>query len=309
MDRRLRSHRKPAGPIDEAFFRWKTARSTGKSRRLARKAALSVGRAPFLPEKRRENQVSGLTHQKNARSSRSVRFPSKTASDSSLQGCVICELGFLAEDRHQAGIGDTRVLGQKRRIEDAGCSDDDPIGRIAMEGIRQSGDLSSDRRSDRLPLYQRRSSCSLQPFPQWQIQLNPLQADQGRNLPKGDVGDPDRLRFAGSLEQRLLLWGQPQSIAEPPEEYVSVQKGLHRFGPPSASQSSAGSTGPTMSPRILTVPLSDCCGYFSCPKAGGTTRATGRPRLRMRTASPVRSTSSRIAKHFALNSEARISRM
>src|SRR6266567_959810 len=75
------------------------------------------------------------------------------------------------------------------------------------------------------------------------------------------------------------------------------------------SQSSGSLAGEIMSPRILTSPLIDPIQSLVAVGDGGTTSATGFPRRVTRTACLVFCTSSRIARHFALNSEMAISLM
>src|SRR5213594_3987132 len=90
----------------------------------------------------------------------------------------------------------------------------------------------------------------------------------------------------------------------PPDQHVGVQEEPHRLFRRLASQVEGGNTGRMMSPRISTVPASVSCGQRADDRGTGIKRATGRPRFRMVTDSPVRSTSSSTARHLALNSDA-----
>jgi len=55
---------------------------------------------------------------------------------------------------------------------------------------------------------------------------------------------------------------------------------------------------------MRTDPTSAACGELAPRGSGRINSATGRPRFKILTASPVSATLSRIARHFALNSDA-----
>src|SRR5437764_10395588 len=101
------------------------------------------------------------------------------------------------------------------------------------------------------------------------------------------------------------LAGQPLRAHERLDPDVSVQQELHRhriFFTPSKAP-----TGPTMSPTISPEsrmhPNQDWCVL----EVGGTTSATGFPRLVIRTGRRLLLTSSRTARQLALNLEIAIS--
>jgi hypothetical protein len=74
-----------------------------------------------------------------------------------------------------------------------------------------------------------------------------------------------------------------------------------------ASQSSAGRTGDTMSPRVRPLARRACCGNFARLAGSGRTMfTTSRPRFEIAIGSPVRATSSMIARQRALNRDAGI---
>lgn len=102
----------------------------------------------------------------------------------------------------------------------------------------------------------------------------------------------------------MLPAAEFRHVAEPPEEDMSVEKVAQ--GPSdSESQSDSGITGATTSPTIWTVPLSESWAR-SCSVAAGTIRATGLPRLSTTYDVPFFATSSKRARHLALNSDALI---
>ena len=75
----------------------------------------------------------------------------------------------------------------------------------------------------------------------------------------------------------------------------------------SASEASVGRTGDTMSPRVRPFARRACCGNFALLAGSGRTMfTTSRPRFEMATGSPVRATSSMIARQRALNRDAGI---
>jgi hypothetical protein len=79
---------------------------------------------------------------------------------------------------------------------------------------------------------------------------------------------------------------------------------------PQADVRNPGIAGATTSPGVRPVPRSASCGNLARrDRRGRITSATGRPRFEITTGSPVRSTSSRIARQRALNSDALMVRM
>ena len=102
----------------------------------------------------------------------------------------------------------------------------------------------------------------------------------------------------------MLFAAEFRHVAEPPEEDMSVEKVAQSFSD-RESQSDSGMTGATTSPMIWTVPLNESWAR-SCTVVAGTTRATGLPRLRTRYDVPFIATSSKRARHLALNSDALI---
>src|SRR5579863_1025082 len=87
---------------------------------------------------------------------------------------------------------------------------------------------------------------------------------------------------------------------------MGIKEQLHRL----ASQSSQLLMGPTMSPMISMVPAMDPSRLpAGFPGLGGTTSATGLPNRVTRIGFRVLRTSSRMPRHFALNSEMAISFM
>jgi hypothetical protein len=73
--------------------------------------------------------------------------------------------------------------------------------------------------------------------------------------------------------------------------------------PWTAFQADAGITGAIKSPTVSTVLRSVSCGELDLLLSLDVTRASGLPRLVIRSGSPVRATSSSNARHHALNVE------
>ena len=94
---------------------------------------------------------------------------------------------------------------------------------------------------------------------------------------------------------------EPSVVREPPSGRVHIERRLYRLR---LFQRSSGTAGPTMSPTTVTVPLNSICGYALPARLAGPSSATGRPRFRMTTRSPVADTRSRISRHRAWKSDA-----
>ena len=213
------------------------------------------------------------------------------------------------ECRNHARVDDPAVLRQQGGSQDPGGGDNQPVRWVSMELWGKRDNFSRDRRRDGQAPDERRSGGPFQPIPNREPQFDATQIDQVGDLPQGNVSHPERFfSFSRLPEDLSLRRRKARASIKPPDQDVGVEK-RSQSAFPSASHTSAEKTGSRMSPRTLTVPCSESCGYFPSEAAGGRRRATGRPRFMMVMGSPVSLTSSRIAKHLALNSDARIDRI
>jgi hypothetical protein len=126
--------------------------------------------------------------------------------------------------------------------------------------------------------------------------------------------EDERLPCANGGQPKLVLQvaqlptysrAEPICLVETPQPYVCVQQ---KFQSRSTSQSSSSFAGEMMSPRIF-ISFIEPIQSLLLVGAGGATSAMGRPRRVTRIGCLVFCTSSRIAKHLALNSEIAISLM
>jgi hypothetical protein len=105
---------------------------------------------------------------------------------------------------------------------------------------------------------------------------DPAGGQQHRQLPHRDRGHGQPPGRAGATDGRLRVFGQPVGLGGQPHQSGGVEQDHHTL------QSAAGVTGSSMSPRISTTPARQP-NTSRTASSGGTSLATGRPRLVMTT--------------------------
>ena len=131
------------------------------------------------------------------------------------------------------------VLGQNRTLKEAGGCDQQLIGRITMEGLRQLGRFHHDPGVEGQKRHAGSAKGAFYPKPDSAIKLQPAVLDKFRDFPARDDANPEdaiRAKFEKLAMPRL----QPIRPRNPPDPNVGVEQNHCKA---SQSLSATGSVG------------------------------------------------------------------
>ena len=169
------------------------------------------------------------------------------------------------------------VLSHDWALKDAGRCDQQLVGRIAMERLRQLGGFHHDLRMEVKKGHARFRKGAFYPKPDGPIELQPSVLHKFRDFPTGDdanAEDAIRAKFEKLAVPRL----QPIRSRNPPNPNVGVQQNHSRASQSSPATGSNGSRNSKTESRRLWPPAAfDPAVFETTNTSTGWPGANGRP--------------------------------
>ena len=169
------------------------------------------------------------------------------------------------------------VLSHDWALKDAGRCDQQLVGRIAMERLRQLGGFHHDLRMEVQKRHARLRKGALYPKPDGPIELQPSVLHKFRDFPAGDdanAEDAVSARFEKVAVPRL----QPIRARNPPDPDVGVQQNHCRASQSSPATGSNGSRNSRTDSRRLRPPaVGDPAVFETTNTSTGWPASKGRP--------------------------------
>ena len=145
------------------------------------------------------------------------------------------------------------VLSHHRTLKDAGCRDQQLVGWIAMERLRQLGGFHHDMRMEVQKRDARFGEGALYPKPHSPIELQPSVLHEFSDFPTRDDADAEDA-VSAEFEKFAVPWLQPFRPRNPPDPNLGVQQNHCRASQSSLATGSNGSRNSRTESRRLRSP-------------------------------------------------------